>query len=183
MRRIAVLSAVVLAGGLLVPSSALATSDDHGHRWIAVEDHFAIVLPNGDTFTEDDPPPEEEALPPVGSRLFLSEVLHEAEDGETPGVEVGRTHVECTAQVAPAHFRCDIAFVLDSGSQLHGTVAADFGMEETSEAFQLDIPVTGGSGDFFGATGVVSLLDITDPDDPKAATQTLYEADIRLAHD
>ena len=43
--------------------------------------------------------------------------------------------------------------------------------------------MTGGTGDFFGATGEVSLLDITDPDDPDAATTTLYEANLRLAHD
>jgi hypothetical protein len=178
MRRIAVLSALVLTGGLIGPSSALAA--DTADRWIAVEDHFAIVLPDGETFTEDNAPPEDE-LPPVGSRLFISEALHETEDGETAGAEVGRSHIECTAQAAELIFRCDAAFVLDSGSQLHGTVVVDFGEEVAAEPFQLDIPVTGGSGDFFGATGVVSLLDITDPDDPEAATMTLYEADIHLA--
>ena len=179
MRRIAVLSALVLAGGLVGPSSALAADDDE-NRWIAVEDHFAVVLPDGETFTEDTAPMGEEELPPVGSRLFISEALHETDDGETPGSEVGRSHIECTVQVAEVIFRCDAAFVLDSGSQLHGTVVVDFGMEETSEAFQLDIAVTGGAGDFSGATGVVSLLDITDPDDPEAPTTTLYEVDIQL---
>jgi hypothetical protein len=178
MRRIAVLSALVLTGGLVGPSSALA-AEDNENRWIAVEDHFAIVLPDGETFTDDNAPPEEE-LPPVGTRLFISEALHETEDGETAGSEVGRTHIECTAQVAELIFSCDAAFVLDSGSQLHGTVVVDFGMEEPTEAFQLDVAVTGGTGDFAGATGVVSLLDITDPDDPEAATTTLYEADIQL---
>jgi hypothetical protein len=179
MRRTAVLSALVLTGGLVGPSSALAAEVDE-HRWIAVEDHFAIVMPDGETFTDDNAPPEEE-LPPVGARLFISEALHETDDGETAGSEVGRNHIECTAQVAELIFRCDATFAFDSGSQLHGTVAVDFGMEETSEPFQLDIAVTGGTGDFFGATGVISLLDITDVDDPDAATTTLYEADIRLA--
>lgn len=185
MRRIAVLSALVLACGLLVPGSALATEEGHENRWIAVGDHFAFVLPNGETFTEDDAPMEgEDEIPPVGSRLFISEVLHEAEDGNTPGEEVGRSHIECSAQVVPVNFRCDVAFVLDSGSQLHGTVLVDFSStEETPEPLEFDIAVTGGTGDFFGATGVVSLLDITDPDDPDAATTTLYEADIKLAHE
>lgn len=184
MRRIAALSALVLAGGLLIPSSALAT-EDHENRWIAVEDDFAFVLPNGETFTGDDAPVEgEDEIPPVGSRLFLSEVLHEAKDGNTPGDEVGRSHIECTVQVAPVNFRCHIAFVFDSGSQLHGIALVDFSStEETPEPLEFDIPVTGGSGDFFGATGVVSLLDITDADDPDAATMTVYEADIRLAHE
>ena len=180
MRRIAVLSALVLAGGLVGPSSALA-AEDNENRWIAVEDHFAIVMPDGETFTEDNPPMDEADIPPVGSRLFISEALHETDDGETPGAEVGRTHIECTAQVAPVIFTCDAAFVFDSGSQLTATVAVDFGTEETSETFQLDIPVTGGSGDYFGATGVIALTDITDTADPDAATTTLYEADIRLA--
>jgi hypothetical protein len=179
MRRIAVLSALVLTGGLVGPSTALAA--ENGDRWIAVEDHFAIVLPDGETFTEDTEAMPEEEIPPVGSRLFISEVLHETEDGETAGAEVGRTHIECTAQAVEWIFRCDAVFVLDSGSQLTASVVADFGTEETTEPFELEIPVTGGSGDFFGATGVVTLLDITDPDDPEAATTTLYEADIRLA--
>ena len=180
MRRIAVLSALVLAGGLVGPSSALA-AEDNENRWIAVEDQFAIVLPDGETFTDDNSGMPEEELPPVGSRLYISEALHETDDGETAGAEVGRTHIECTAQVAPGIFTCDAVFVFDSGSQLTATVAADFGTEETSETFQLDIPVTGGSGDYFGATGAISLTDITDPDDPDAPTTTLYEADLRLA--
>jgi hypothetical protein len=182
MRRTAVLSALVLTGGLLGPSTALAAEDEL--RWLAEEDHFAIVLPDGETFTGDEEPMLEEELPPIGSRLFISEVLYATEDGTTRGDEVGRTHIECTAQVVPVNFLCDIAFVLDSGSQLHGSVLVDFGTpEDPAEQFQFDIPVTGGSGDFFGATGVVSLTDVTDPDDPEAPTETLYEADVKLAHD
>ena len=189
MRRIAVLSAAVLVGGLLGPSSALATDEagaTDGHdRWIAVQDHFAVVLPNGETFTGDEDPmgqPEGDVAP-VGTRLFLSEVLYATEDGETRGEEVGRDHIECTAQVVENTFLCQIAWVFDTGSQLHGVVHVDFGAQSETEPLQFDIAVTGGTGDYFGATGEVSLLDITDPDDPEAATETLYEADIRLAHD
>lgn len=182
MRRIAALSALVLTGGLLAPSGALAAEDDE-HRWLAEEDHFAIVLPDGETFTDEEPMTEAD-LPPVGARLFISEVLYATEDGTTRGDEVGRTHIECTAQVVPVNFLCDIAFVLDAGSQLHGSVLVDLGTtEESEEQFQFDIPVTGGSGDFFGATGVVTLTDVTDPDDPDAPTETLYEADLKLAHE
>ena len=57
MRRTAMLSGLILMGGLLGPSTALASQDD-GHdaqlRWIAVEDEFAIVLPNGETFTGEE---------------------------------------------------------------------------------------------------------------------------------
>jgi hypothetical protein len=182
MRRIAVLSALVLAGGLIVPSTAFATdghdAGSHDGRWIAVEDQFAIVLPNGETFTDDEgmEGPEEE-LPPVGARLFISEVLYATADGTTRGDEVGRTHIECAAQVVPVNFRCEAAFVFTNGSQLHAVVLADFGAEETEEAFQLDIAVTGGTGDFSGATGEVSLLDIS-PAGEDAETVTLYEADV-----
>lgn len=182
MRRTAVLSALVLTGGLLGPSSALAAEDDHGNRWIAVEDHFAIVLPDGTTFTDDEEPAEEDFPPPVGSQLFLSEALYEATADDERGDEVGRSHIECTAQVAPINFSCDVTFVFHDGSQLHGTVVADFGAAETSEPFQLDVAVTGGTGEFSGATGEISLLDITDPDDPDAEVTTLYEADVHLAH-
>jgi hypothetical protein len=181
-RRTAVLSGLVLVGGLLGPSTALASEDDEQDknqlRWIAVEDHFAIVLPNGETFTDDAPeegaPPEEE-LPPVGARLFISEVLFDTEDGTTRGDEVGRTHIECTVQVVEFHFLCDAAFVFNGGSQLHGSVAADFSSE--MEEFQLVVPVTGGSMKFFGATGEIHLTDISESEDE---TMTLYEADLVL---
>jgi hypothetical protein len=181
MRRIAVLSAAVLVGGLLGPSSALATGDEATDRWIAVEDHFAVVLPDGQTFTEDAPPPgaeEEEFAPPVGARLFISEALYATADGTTRGDEVGRTHIECTAGVVPATFLCDIAFVFGNGSQLHGVVHVDFSTQSETEPLRFDIAVTGGTDDFFGATGEVALLDITPAGDPAAETLTLYEANV-----
>lgn len=178
MRRIAVLSTAVLAGGLLGPSTA-AADEEATHRWLAVEDHFAFVLPDGQTFTEDAPPPEEEDFaPPVGAQLFLSEALYATADGTTRGEEIGRTHIECTAGVAPATFLCDIAFVFHDGSQLHGVVHVDFANQSETEPLQFDIAVIGGTDDFFGATGEVSLLDITPADDPTATTTTLYEADV-----
>jgi hypothetical protein len=184
MRRIAVLSAFVLAGGLLDPSTALAADQgaakDEQVQWIAVEDEFAVVLPDGETFTGEEGPMNEEMEPPVGTRLFISEVLYETDDGSTRGDEVGRTHIECTFQVHALHLLCDIAWVLDAGSQLHGTAAVDFSEESSGEALQFDIAVTGGTEDFFGATGVVALTDLTDPDDPNAETETLYEADLVL---
>ena len=178
MRRTALLSGLVLMGGLLGPSTAFA-SQGEGHddqvRWIAVEDQFAIVLPNGETFTgEEEGGPEEEELPPVGARLFISEALYTTDDGQTQGKQVGRTHIECTSQVVTTTFLCDIAFVLDDGSQLHGSVAVDFSTE-TEEPQHFDIPVTGGSAGFSGAAGVVSLTDISSTEDE---TVTLYEVDV-----
>ena len=176
MRRIAVLSAGVLAVGLIAPSSALAEeSTSHDNRWIAVEDQVAIVLPNGDTISEGEAPMEEPTAIPVGTQLFITEVLYATEDGATRGDEVGRTHIQCTTQVTENNLLCDIAFVLDEGSQLHGTAHIAFSTESTTEALQFDIAVTGGTGDFAGATGVVSLTDTTDVDDPAAEVTTLYE--------
>lgn len=181
MRRIAVLSTAVLVGGLLGPSSALATGDEPADRWLAVEDQFAGVLPDGQTFTEDAPPPGAEEgpiAPPVGTRVFVSETLYATEDGTTRGEEIGRTHIECTAGVVPAAFRCDIAFVLANGSQLHGAVHVDFSAQSETEPLRFDIAVTGGTDDFAGAAGEVSLLDVTPAGDPAAETLTLYEVDL-----
>jgi hypothetical protein len=181
MRRIAVLSGLILVGGLLGPSTAYATQDGGDHhdhvRWIAVEDKFAVVLPDGKTFTDENSGPTDE-LPPVGSRLFISEVLHKAKAGDKQGKEIGRTHIECTAQVVEGTFLCDAAFVFDSGSQLLASVHADFSMDTGPEAF--DIAVTGGTGDYFGACGVVSVTDISD--DPQTETVTLYKTDLVLPH-
>ena len=180
MRRIAVASAVVLVGGLLMSSSAQAEdrATNIHHRWIAVEDNFAVVLPNGETFRDDEEPPAEgEEFAPVGSQLFISEALYETADGATPGAPKGRDHIECTAQVRTNVFVCEVAWVFQNGSQLHGAVAIDFGAQSETEPLQLDIAVTGGTDDFFGATGEVSLLDIsTGPEE----TVTLYEADVVL---
>jgi len=70
---------------------------------------------------------------------------------------------------------CDIVFVLDKGAQLHGSVAVAFSATTSGQPLQFDIAVTGGTGQFAEATGVVSLTDISDPNDPKAAVVTLYE--------
>ena len=88
--------------------------------------------------------------------------------------EVGRSHIQCTAQVVEFNFLCDGAFVFDNGSQLHASVALDFSMEEGMETF--DIAVTGGTGDWFGATGAISVTDIS----TAAETASLYEADVVL---
>jgi hypothetical protein len=181
MRRIAVLSGLVLVGGLLGPSTALAVSGGDGHgkdqaRWIAVEDQFAIVLPDGETFTGDDPgPTDPNEPPPVGTELFISEMLYATEDGETRGDEVGRSHIQCTAQVVEFTFLCDGALVFDAGNQLLVSVHVDFGTENGAEPF--DVAVTGGTGDWFGATGAITSTD-TGP-----TSATLYEADVVLPHD
>src|SRR4051812_20917955 len=112
MRRIAVLSGLVLVGGVLGPSTAFAGEDgNHDHRWIAVEDEFAVVLPDGQTFTGDAGPMDPNDAPPVGARLFISEKLYDTDDGKTRGDAVGRSHIECTAQVVKFSFLCDAALV------------------------------------------------------------------------
>jgi hypothetical protein len=182
MRRIAVLSGLVLIGGVLGPSTAFAGDDaqhDHGQtRWIGVEDHFAVVLPDGQTFTGDAGPMDENDPPPVGTRLFISEALYTTPDGSTRGDAVGRNHIECTAQVVDFSFLCDAALVFDSGSQLIASVHLDFS-DPSLENAPFDIAVTGGTNDFFGATGQVTATDISTSD---AESVTLYEADLVLAH-
>ena len=93
-----------------------------------MEDNFAIVLPDGETFTVTRTPDRwtRTTPPPVGTELFISEVLYATDDGETRGDEVGRSHIECTAQVVEFTFLCDGAFVFDTGSQLLASVHIDF---------------------------------------------------------
>jgi hypothetical protein len=181
-RRIAVLSGLVLLGGVLGPSTAFAGDNgDSGHnpnRWIAVEDHFTVVLPDGQTFPGDAGPLDPNNPPPVGTRLFISEALHATEDGTTQGDEVGRSHIECTAQVVGINFLCDAALVFDNGSQLTVSVDLDFS-DPNAQGQPFDIAVTGGTNDFFGATGQIHATDVsTSPNQ----TVTLYEADLVLAH-
>ena len=126
----------------------------------------------------------EDEIPPVGTRLLVSQALYETEDGATHDDQLGRAHIQCTAQVVPVNFLCDVAFVFDTGSQLHGTAVVDFSSTSpTPEPLQFDVAVTGGTDDFFGATGEISVLDISDPEDPQAQTLTLYEVDVVLPHD
>ena len=178
MRRVAVLSGLVLVGGALGPSTAFAGEEGgkDNAQWIAVEDQFALVLPNGETFTGDEEPPGgPDEAPPVGTAIFFSEVLYETEDGETRGDEVGRTHIQCTAQVVELTFLCEGAFVFDDGSQLTASVLLDFGTEDGT----FDIAVTGGTGKWFGATGAIALTDMSTEEE----TASLYEADVVLPHD
>jgi hypothetical protein len=182
MRRIAVLSGLVLVGGVLGPSTAFAGEDGNsGHnpnRWIAVEDNFAVVLPDGQTFTGDPGPLDPNNPPAVGTRLFISEALHKTDNGSTPGDEVGHSQIECTAQVVKLNFLCDAALVFDSGSQLTASVHLDFSNPST-EGQPFDIAVTGGTNDFFGATGQIHATDISTSANE---TVTLYDADLVLAH-
>jgi len=178
MRRIAVLSGLVLVGGVLGPSTAFAgeeggTGNDQA-RWIAVEDQSAVVLPNGHTFTGDSGPMDPNDAPDVGTQVFASEVLYATEDGKTKGDKVGRSHIQCTAQVVEFTFRCDGALVFDDGSQLLASIVLDFSTENGN----FDIAVIGGTGDWFGATGVLTSTDISTSDE----SAVLYEADVVLPH-
>jgi hypothetical protein len=177
MRRVAVLfGCVVVGGALLVPASALASDDDRVARWIAVEDQFAAVLPDGTTYDEENPPPEEETALPVGAQFFIGEVLYATEDGTTRGDAVGRTYIECTADIAPETFRCDATFVFTGGAQLHATVLLDFTTLDPAAPEAFDVAVIGGTGEYSDVDGVVSVLDTSDADDPAGETTTLYEA-------
>ena len=181
MRRIAVLSGLVLVGGVLGPSTAFADDADHGSgkdRWIAVEDHFKVVLPDGQTFSGDAGPMNPNDAPAVGTRLFISEALYATADGSTKGDAVGRSHIECTAQAVDFSFLCDAALVFDSGSQLIVSVHVDFS-DQSAESAPFDIAVTGGTDDFFGATGQITATDLSSSPNE---TVTRYDADLVLPH-
>jgi hypothetical protein len=182
MRRIAVLSGLVLVGGLLGPSAAYAAQgDQHDNgrdRWIAVQDHITVVLPDGQTFTGNSGPMDPNQPPPVGTRLFLSEALYATDDGSTRGNGVGRTHVECTAQVIATTFMCDAALVFNGGSELLASAHLDFG-SPSPQGTPFVIAVTGGTKDFFGATGEMT---VTDKSTSPSESVSLYEADLVLAH-
>ena len=179
MRRTAVLAGLVLVGGLLGPSTAAAGDDGHSKgkdQWIAVTDHFVIVLPNGQTSTGE-PQGNPTKAPDVGTRLFISEVLYATADGKTRGDKVGRSHIECTAQAVDFIFLCDASFVFGSNSEL--LVAAHIDVSSEQQGGTSEIAVTGGTGDWFGATGSVTITDMS------TATESvsLYKADVVLPHD
>ena len=185
MRRVAVLSACAVVGGaVLVPATALASAEDRapGHddgpdvSWIAVEEDFVAVLPDGEVFDEENPPPDEEAALPVGTRLFIGEILYATEDGTTRGDAVGRTYIECTADSSPFTFRCDATLAFTEGSQLHATVVIDFAALDPDAPEAFEAAVIGGTGEYAGVDGAISVLDTSDPDEPDAETTTLYEA-------
>ena len=69
------------------------------------------------------------------------------------------------------------AFVFDTGSQLLASVHIDFSGSGARGAWTFDIAVTGGTGDYFGASGVVTVTDISESADE---TVSLYEADLVL---
>jgi hypothetical protein len=178
MRRTAVLAGLVLVGGLLGPSTAFAGEERQASgedQWIAVTDNFVVVLPDGQTFTGDPQGGPEEA-PAVGTQLFISEVLYSTEDGKTRGDQVGRTHIQCTAQAVAFNFLCEAAFVFSADSQLLVSAHLDF---STPEGGTSDIAVTGGTGDWFGATGAVSITDLSTENE----SVSLYEADVLLPHE
>jgi hypothetical protein len=175
MRRIAVLSGLVLVGGLIGPATAAADQgSDHGNgldRWIAVQDHFVAVLPDGQTLTGGSGPSQ--GAPPAGTRVLISEVLHDTPDGNTQGKEVGRSHIECTAQAVNQKLLCDAALAFDNGSQLFISAVVDANGPTTA----FDVAVTGGTGDWFGATGAVTITDISPSHDQSVSR---YEADVVL---
>jgi hypothetical protein len=182
MRRIAVLSGLVLVGGLLGPSTAFADDQGSQHnkenaQWIAVEDQFSVVLPDGQTFSGDPGPMDPNDAPDVGTQLFISEVLYATDDGKTKGDEVGRSHIQCTAQVVEFTFLCDAALVFGADNQLLISTHLDFSMEEGAESF--DVAVTGGTGDWFGATGAVTITDMSSAEE----SASLYEANVVLPND
>ena len=102
MRRTAALSALILTGGLLESEHPLAagaaTTTTGGSPSRTTSPSFC---PNGTTLTDEGMMEEPEGDPPVGTQLFISEALHEAKDDNEAGDEIGRSHIECTAQVVP----------------------------------------------------------------------------------
>ena len=80
MRRIALLSGLVLVGGLLGPSTALTSQDeDRGQnqvRWIAVQDNVHRRPPGRHDAHRG--PESGSERPPVGARLFYQrEAVHD----------------------------------------------------------------------------------------------------------
>ena len=178
MRRTAVLFGLVLIGGVLGPSTAFAGEDGHGNgkdQWIGVTDNFVVVLPDGQTFSGNPQGGPQEA-PKVGTQLFISEVLYATADGKTRGDKVGRSHIQCTAQAVANNFLCDAAFVFNAGSQLLLSVDLDVSSQQPGSTS--DVAVTGGTGDWFGATGAVSMTDMSTPSE----SVSLYKADVVLPH-
>lgn len=156
-------------------ASFLINSLEHAHpqievEWIAEFVDFAFVMPDGTTFTDDDEVEaqlealedehEDDEIPPVGAQLYATQDVWSVDEDGAPGEVVGSSHIQCVHQAEVGRFHCDVAYDLPEEGALYATTSVNFLEAEEAEEFLLDLAVTGGAGEFYGATGDLLVEDL-----------------------
>ena len=88
------------------------------------------------------------AFGPGDSFMFLSKSFD-----ETDQTQLGGSHVQCTIQPGKGWEFCTGAFIITGRGQIVGQGAVQF----TNETTSLDVPITGGTGDFETVRGYVHV--------------------------
>lgn len=120
----------------------------------AQEDDFTLYAREVGGDEEDQE--EQQQLPEVGDTFSFADDLFQEKGGD----RVGRDGVACTVVRAgnPMDIQCVGTFVL-SGGQITAQVLMTVPLEESAELPAFDASVTGGTGDYRGATGQVHFTE------------------------
>ncbi|MBD0843060.1 MULTISPECIES: allene oxide cyclase barrel-like domain-containing protein [unclassified Streptomyces] len=105
---------------------------------------------------DDEGEPGEQQLPEVGDSFSFADDLYREKGGE----KVGRDGVACTVVRAgnPMDIQCLGTFVL-SGGQITAQVLMTVPLDDSAELPDFDASVTGGTGDYRGATGQIHFTE------------------------
>jgi hypothetical protein len=90
----------------------------------------------------------DKAFGPGDSFMYLAKSFD-----ETDQTQLGSSHVQCTIQPGKGWELCTGAFIIDGRGQIVGQGVVRFTQETTS----LDVPITGGTGDFANVRGYVHV--------------------------
>jgi hypothetical protein len=136
-------------------ASFLSRTIDHIHPpldflWFTTPVDVAIVLPDGTTLDDEEPPEDSDDIAP-GTQFFATSDLWTSTEAGEPDEVVGTETVTCTFGVEPFRILCDGAWEVDGVGTVFGTTTAVLSDEGDTAAF--DVAITGGTGAFFGATG------------------------------
>ena len=103
----------------------------------------------------------DKAFGPGDSFMYLAKSFD-----ETDQTQLGGLHVQCTIQPGKGWQFCTGAFIITGRGQILGEGAVQF----TDETTSLDVPITGGTGDFANVRGYVHVEFI----DETTEKDTLY---------
>src|SRR5687768_16828758 len=151
--RIKLSIAAVLAVLMALAGVTLASADNGGSS------DFTVYTTTDQEAFIDVEPKNEGDIPTLGDQSVFSDSISE----ERGGPEIGTDHVVCTVTRlepvdAPTSVTslCSAAFLLPDGQI---TVQGAVTFEMTGPPTSFDVPVTGGTGDYEGAEGHITIED------------------------
>ncbi|WP_328873597.1 hypothetical protein OHT76_27880 [Streptomyces sp. NBC_00287] len=142
IRTLAALGAGLAAAGTLVVSAPAS----------AQEDDFTLYAREVAGDEEED----QQQVPKVGDTFSFADDLFQEKGGEKVGRDGGSCTVVRTGN--PLDIQCLGTFVL-AGGQITAQVLMSVPLEETAELPAFDASVTGGTGDYRGATGQIHFTE------------------------